>query len=139
MNMAIKWTTCIGKCSSNTTRWPFDYEDLLWEAIIRHIGIQKCYFVNLWAWMWACEHETMNMMECFIAYLMTWMEYVKNILYHIGQNLYWCGQITNVAKYFATCKWMNDKWWTFGMKKSLKLLFVGQIWTTWVHEQGFCC
>jgi hypothetical protein len=23
------------------------------------------------------------------------------------------------------------------MKKSLKMLFVGQIWTTWVDEQGF--
>jgi hypothetical protein len=59
------WTTCIGKCSSNTTKWPFDYEDLLWEGVIWHTGIQECYFVNLWAWMWTCEHEPMNKMEFF--------------------------------------------------------------------------
>jgi hypothetical protein len=115
------WTTCIGNYNSNITRWHFDYEDLLWEVVIRHIGMQKCYFLNLWAWMWTCEHEPMTKMEYFLTYLMTLMEYVKNIFYHIGQNLYWCGQIfIDVAKYFVTCKWMNNKWMDFLDEKILK-------------------
>ncbi len=72
--------------------------------------------VILWTYEHECEH--VNMMECFIAYLMTCMEYVKNIFYHIGQNLYWCGQITNVAKYFVMYKWMNDKWMDFWDEKN---------------------
>ncbi len=35
------WTTSIKKCSSNTTKWAFDHEDLLWEVVIQHIGMQQ--------------------------------------------------------------------------------------------------
>jgi hypothetical protein len=34
---------------------------------------------------------------------------------------------------------MNKKWMNFLDKKSFKMLFVGQVWTAQVDEQGFCC
>jgi hypothetical protein len=34
---------------------------------------------------------------------------------------------------------MNEKWMDFLDEKIHTNVFVGQIWTTWVDEQGFCC
>ncbi len=77
--------------------------------------------VNLWAW--ACEQD-----EIFLSFFIMWKEYVKNIPCHIRQNLCWCGKIfyhmfPNGWKIYEFFGW--------------KLLFVEEVWTTKVNEQGF--
>jgi hypothetical protein len=60
-----------------------------------------CYFMNVQAWTWIGEHEQGNIIEFLKNILPMWIRYFKNILSHLGQNIWWRGRI------FSMChKWM---------------------------------
>jgi hypothetical protein len=66
------WTACIRKCISNTTKWVFDHENLLWEIVIQHIGMQhgphlvEVAFIVGW---WPCSYFLQFYFITFITFM----------------------------------------------------------------------
>ncbi len=79
----------VGKC------WSLDNKEQKSMQVGRGFGT-KSQIVILWTCECECQLVSMSMWtgwNFFSIFLITWMEYVKNIPCHIGQNLCWCDKI----------------------------------------------
>jgi hypothetical protein len=79
--------------------------------------------------LWACKCERKwTWMNLFWNTLLTSIRYLENIIWHMGQNIWWCGRIFYRVfmdeRYWRMINWMiNENGWTFS---SMFEFFFGQ-------------